>query len=239
MGCNPTGNPDFWSSRRLNLPTTTSHGINLNSDTFLGDLFSSPFQIDILACLGAGSGYPPYARSSSAYWSTISQDEAIVLGVISESELNEQMVRFKREPLIGIDGKAIPEELLQAALQEIKEQIYRNGGPPPDATRAQRVAHERMQREESLTRARSEHQPQCDEREDRDSVFQMLEQIEGSLRNSPSVQDSRRWDWLCKSLNILTATPHFDKYPIWRSHLASTCVGRLCENVRYFYRFCK
>ena len=118
---------------------------------------------------------------------------------------------------MGRDGKPIPNELLQAARDELAEEIYRSGGPRPDATRAERVAHKRKQKEESLARARAEYEQHSNEREEQNSVFRLLEQVEGSLRESPSVQDSRRWKWLCTSLNTLTTTSHFDRYPNWRA----------------------
>jgi hypothetical protein len=68
------------------------------------------------------------------------------------------MAQFKREPLIGKDGKPIRSELLQTLRDEVEEEIYRSGGPRPDATRAERVAHERKRREESFARAQAEYE---------------------------------------------------------------------------------
>lgn len=107
---------------------------------------------------GLGFPYPPYARSSCAYWSDIDQDEAIVVGAISEADFNDYMAQFSRKPLIGKDGKPIPNELLQAIRDGLEEEIYRSGGPRPDATRAERVAHERKRREESFARAQAEYE---------------------------------------------------------------------------------
>lgn len=166
---------------------------------------------------GLGFPYPPYARSSCAYSSNIDQDEAIVVGAISELEFNEYMAPFRREPVIGKDGKQIPNEWLRAVRDELDEEICRSGGPRPCATRAERVAHERKQREESFVRAETEYEQGYNKRDEQNVVFRLLEQVEASLCHSPSVQDSLRWEWLRESLDTLTTTTHFDRYPNWRA----------------------
>lgn len=172
---------------------------------------------------GLGHPYPPYARSSCAHWMAIGQDEAIVTGAISESELNDYMARFPREPLKDKDGNPIPKELLQAALDELAEHIYRSGGPRPGASREERVAHERKRRAESFARSQAEHEQRNRERDDQDAVFRLLEQVEASLRESPTVADPRRWEWLCTSANTLATTDYFDRYPNWQARAWVAC----------------
>jgi|GEM_PF-2141427 len=176
---------------------------------------------------GLGHPYPPYARSSCAHWMAIGQDEAIVTGAISESDLNDYMARFAREQLKDKDGNPIPKELIQAALDELAEHIHRNGGPPPGASRAERVAHERKRREESFARNQAEYEQRNleknREREEQNTVFRLLEQVEASLRDAPTVEDSRRWEWLCTSVNTLTTTTHFARYPNWQARAWVAC----------------
>jgi hypothetical protein len=166
---------------------------------------------------GLGYAYPPYARSSCAYWLNIDQDEAIVVGAISESQFKDYMAQFKREPPMDKDGKPFSKEFLLALRRALEEEIYRGGGPRPGATHTERVSHERKQRKESFARAQAEYERRRNERDEQNSVFRLLEQVEASLRDLPSVQDSRRWEWLCTTLNTLTTTPHFDRYPNWRA----------------------
>jgi hypothetical protein len=176
---------------------------------------------------GLGHPYPPYARSSCAHWMNVGQDEAIVTGAISESELNDYMARFPREPLKDKDGNPISKELLQAALDELDEHIYRSGGPRPGANREERVAHERKRREESFARSQAEYEQRNRERDreraEQNAAFRLLEQVEASFRESPSVADPRRWEWLCNSVNTLTPTKHFDRYPNWQARAWVAC----------------
>ena len=172
---------------------------------------------------GLGQPYPPYARSSCAHWIAIGQDEAIVTGAISESELNDYMARFPREPLKDKSGNPVPKELLEAALTELQEEIHRLGGPAPGASREERVAHESKRREESFARSEAEYEQRNQERTKQDAVFRLLEQVEASLRDTPTVEDARRWEWLCNSVNTLTTTNYFDRYPNWQARAWIAC----------------
>ena len=166
---------------------------------------------------GLGFAFPPYARSSCAYWTDIDDDEAIVVGAISESEFEDYMAQFPYEPLKDREGNIIPIELLQAAVAGADEVIYRLGGPRPGASRAERVDHMRKQREESNTRIREEYEQRNAERDSQNAVFRLLEEVETLLRDAPCIVNSERWEWLCKSLSTLTATEHFERYPNWRA----------------------
>jgi hypothetical protein len=172
---------------------------------------------------GLGHPYPPYARSSCAHWMNIGQDEAIVTGAISELELQNYMARFPREPLKDRDGNPIPRESLQATLDELDALIYRSGGPRPGASREERVAHARKRREEAFARSQAEYEQRNRERDEQDVAFRLLEQVEASLREAPSVADPRRWEWLCNSLATLTPTKHFDRYPNWQARTWVAC----------------
>ena len=170
---------------------------------------------------GLGKPYPPYARSSCARWSNIGQDEAIVVGAISEAEYEDRMQMFPPPDLIDKDGKPLSQDKLKQILQELQEEIYRNGGPPPNATRAERVAHERKRREESAAKSKAEYEKQRQAKRDayakKDAVFRLLEEVESSLLSEPSISDQRRNAWLQESLSTLLQTPHFDPYPNWRA----------------------
>jgi len=166
---------------------------------------------------GLGHPYPPYARSSCAYWSQIDQDEAVVAGAISESEFSAYLAQFPREPLKDSEDNLISRETLASIHRGLEEGIYRHGGPRPSATRAERVAHQRQRRAESFARAQAEYDERNRDRDEQNSVFRLLGQVEASLRNSQSVQDQRRWEWLSNALNTLTTTPDFEQYPNWRA----------------------
>lgn len=170
---------------------------------------------------GLGQPYPPYARSSCAYWMSVNQDEAIVTGAISETEFHDYIAQFPREPLLGKDGEPISKEFLQSILKELEESIHSRGGPPPGASRAERVAHDRKRSAEKFARIHAEYEQRSREEnreyEAKNSVFRLLEQVEASLGEAPVVKDSRRWEWLCTSVNTLTSTAYFDEYPNWRA----------------------
>jgi hypothetical protein len=165
---------------------------------------------------GLGHPYPPYARSSCARWASIDEDEAIVVGAISESEFLAHTSQAHREPLNDEEGNIISREELEELRGEIAEEIYRCGGPPRGATRAERVAHEHQRRLESLAQAKRAYENRNRESNERDSAFWLLEQVEASLRGLPSVKDARRPEWLLTSLKTLTLTPYFERYPYRR-----------------------
>lgn len=172
---------------------------------------------------GLTQPYPPYARSSCAFWADVDKDEAIVVGAISESDYEDYMAQFPREPLLDKDGNPIPAELIRGALKELEEEIYRAGGPPPGASREERVAHEKKRREDSFARSRAEYENRNREKDDQNSTFRLMEQVEESLRTLPTERDDRRWEWLCASLGALTTTLHFDRYPKWRARAWVAC----------------
>ena len=176
---------------------------------------------------GLGEPYPPYAKSSCAYWRQIGQDEAIVIGVITESEIEARSAAFPKQPLLDREGNPISKELLEQALRELEESIYQSGGPIPGASRAERVAHERQRRKESAEHAHAEYERQNREkhaeREEQNAMFRLLEEVEISLREQSAVNDERRWEWLCESLNKLTTTAYFDRYPNWKARIWLAC----------------
>lgn len=178
---------------------------------------------------GLNTPYPPYARSSCASWKEIGQDEAIFIGAISERSFNEYMAKqAPSEPLMDKDGKPISKELLESVARELEEDIYRNGGPRPGATRAERVEHERKRKEESAAKAQLEYEKRNAERAEENAVFRLLEEVERTLRSATTVQDPRRSEWLATSLVTLTTTPYFDSYPNWRAR-AWLAKANLCE----------
>jgi hypothetical protein len=176
---------------------------------------------------GLGHPHPPYARSSCAHWKSIGQDEAIVTGAISESELKDYMARFPREPLNDKDGNPISKEFLRAVRDELQEHIYKMGGPRPGASREERVAHERKRREESLARSQAEYEQRTlernRERNEQNATFRLLEQVEASLQKFQTVADPSRWEWLCTSVNTLTTTSYFERYPNWQARAWVAC----------------
>lgn len=170
---------------------------------------------------GLNTPYPPYARSSCASWKEIGQDEAIFIGAISEASFKEYMAKQPpSEPLLDKDGKPISKELLKSVARELAEDIYRNGGPRPGATRAERVEHERKRKEEASAKAQADYEKrksEPNEYAEKNAVFRLLEKVETSLRVDPTVEDPRRSEWLLASLAALTSSCHFDRYPNWRA----------------------
>ena len=182
---------------------------------------------------GLGNPYPPYARSSCARWDEIDQDEAIVMGVVSEAEFAARLAELPKGPSLWQDGKGPPMELLIETKRELEEAIYRHGGPRPGATREERVAHRRHQQREQAERAKAEYESRNQvasaEWTDKNAMFRLLEEVEHSLREMPAVHDERRWNWLCDSLAKLTATQYFDEYPNWRARAWAASATMYCS----------
>ena len=176
---------------------------------------------------GLGQPYPPYARSSCADWYEIDADEAIVLGTISEAEYKEQLAAFPSEPLLDRDGKPISKELLSEVLRELEENIHKHGGPRPGASRAERVANKRQRQNEAIAQMQvtteKRNQEIIKQRMEQAAMFNLLEDVERSLRETLTVHNDQRWDWLCESLKKLTTTNDFDRYPSWQARAWVAC----------------
>ncbi len=177
---------------------------------------------------GLGEAFPPYAKSSCAYWRELDQDESIVIGVITEAELQTRMKAFPpMEPPLGKDGKPLSMEFLKEVKRGLEEEIFRDGGPRPGASREERVANKRQRRQEMYEEARAEYAGRnIAAREDRvkqDAVFRLLEEVERSLREAPVVNDKKRWAWLVESITKLTTTTYFDRYPNWKARAWVAC----------------
>lgn len=157
---------------------------------------------------GLGKPYPPYARSSAALWMDVDQDEAVVMGAVTESELDERLANVPVEPLLDHDGNQIPSELLEAALQELRDDSF---------SREERVEHRREEERKAMEQVQADYAAKNQQRDEKDAVFRLLELVEQSLRETPAIHDDRRWEWLCDSLKKLTATEHFEPYPNWRA----------------------
>lgn len=181
---------------------------------------------------GLGEPYPPYARSSDAYWMDVDQDEAIVVGAITESEFSDCMAQFPREQILSKDGQPLSSEQLRTMYEEVLEEIDRNGGQRPPETRAGRVALKRKMLENSVKRSHAEYEKRNAEREEQNAVFRLLEKVELSLKDSPSPKDASRWQWLCSSVGTLTKTSYFECYPNWlaRAWLACAEMHRLLSD---------
>lgn len=87
-----------------------------------------------------GFPYPPFSTRSCVTWSDIDRDEAILLGLFSEAELQANLPG-KPESIIGKDGKPLPNELIDRLLQ------YR-------PSREERVARRKASFEAEITAAR-------------------------------------------------------------------------------------
>ncbi len=173
---------------------------------------------------GLGEPYPPYARSSCARWMDLGRDEAIVMGVVSEVEFESLMASFPPAArLLDRDGKPITGKFLEQASQNLKEDVYRHGGPKPGASRAERVAHWRKLRQQSNERMRNRNRDAQSKQEAQNATFRLLEEVERSLKDQPIVNDKRRWNWMCESLKALTATTCFERYPNWKSRTWLAC----------------
>jgi len=166
---------------------------------------------------GLSMPFPPYARSSCASWRQIGQDEAIVVGAVSEREFLERHAALPRKPVPENDGPKATKAQLQEALRELQELIHAEGGPHPNASREERVAHERERFEKYASEATqkylNENAQRHAEQAEKDAAFRLIEEVENSIYIDPTIDDPRRWKWLCESLSALTNSPHFDKYP--------------------------
>jgi hypothetical protein len=109
---------------------------------------------------GYGNPYPPYARSSCAFWQDLGVDEAIVYGALSEAEYDAFRRQHPAPPLIGHDGLPIPRDVLQALRDKLRHSRYLTGGPHPEASRAERVAHKEKLAADAVVRAQAAYEQQ-------------------------------------------------------------------------------
>ncbi len=103
---------------------------------------------------GLGNPYPPYSRSSCAYWRNISADEAIVLGVVSKAEYQERISQLPRTLLRDKNGKALSREALIDLKAKLAQSIREKGGLPLEATREERYHHRKQMKETMFQEAR-------------------------------------------------------------------------------------
>ena len=64
------------------------------------------------------------------------------------------------------------------------------------------------------------------------SQKRLLEGVENALRVTPTMEEHNRWEWLCNSVNALTTTSYFDRYPKWQARAWMACaeLHRLAAN---------
>ncbi len=72
--------------------------------------------LSILVPEPTGFPYPPFSNESCVTWRDIDRDEAILLGVMTESELHDNLPG-EPEPILGKDGKPLPRELIEKLLK--------------------------------------------------------------------------------------------------------------------------
>jgi len=166
---------------------------------------------------GFNSPHPPYAKSSCACWSEIDDDEAIVLGVITEEEYQRETASCRpREPISEAQRIALVQ-----TLHEMEVEAHALGGPKPGASREERFLHRRSrEREEREKSSRAyAHRAEVGQREwaEKNAAFRLMEAVEQSLKLQADVADLARWTWLCDSVRRLTETRHFDAYENWRA----------------------
>lgn len=175
---------------------------------------------------GMGNPYPPFARSSCAYWRNISADEAIVLGVISEAEYRERLSKHPAKPLLGKNGKPLSKEFLNELKEKLAQSAHERGGPRPGASREERYRHRQRQEEERAREAQADYEKRSKKSEEyyqRKEMFDLLQSVETTLKEVPEINDARRWEWLCQSAKELVETSHFERYPSWRARAWRIC----------------
>ena len=194
---------------------------------------------------GYGNPYPPYARSSCAFWQELDVDESIVYGALSEVEYDAFRRQHPTPPLIGHDGLPIPRDLLKRLHDELEQANYLSGGLRRGASRAERVAHKEKLLKDELARAQRAHAAAYEEqelqRDEKDRSFRLMDEIDGLLQQPPE-RRSKPSEWIASSLDALRTTPHFDGYPNWhaRAWLASANIhseaGELDDELRCLER---
>ena len=167
---------------------------------------------------GFGRAYPPYARYTCANFNRICDDEAIVLGVISEDEYQARLneISQPKKQLLDKNGIAINfKELLGDKYEEIQAL--------KDMSREDRLAYKREQMraiverstEGSLEYAKQRAAKIRKEQGDKNTSFRQLENIERKLNSASGTEIEADSSDLLSSLDQLTKTTHFEDYPKW------------------------
>jgi len=178
---------------------------------------------------GYGNPYPPYARSSCAFWQELDADEAIVYGALTEEEYEAYRRQHPAQPLIGHDGLPIPRDLLIRLRDELAQANYLAGGVRPGASRAERVAHKEKVLKDAVANAVAQSQAAYEQqevqRDEKNRSFRLMDEIDSLLQQPPEHRNKSN-AWITSSLEELRTTPHFDRYPNWhaRAWLASANV---------------
>lgn len=165
---------------------------------------------------GFGRPYPPYARYTCVYWGCVCDDEAIVLGVITEDEFQERMKRISEPlaPLLGGDGNPLN---IRELLGDDYEKLVAYG----NKSRLEKFEEKKERQREASERnrlARIEQDFRVEkERKEKNAAFRMLERIEGDLKSASSEKIIEESTALFSSLRMLVQTEHFERYPKWRA----------------------
>lgn len=163
---------------------------------------------------GFGLPYPPYAKYSCAHWQSVCDDEAIVLGVLSEEEFQERMrtISKPRGPLLDRNGKRINvRELLGdeyekfVAYGNMTRQEKLEQKKEKQRTAAERSKQYRVERDSRIEKKRKE----------KDAAFTLLESVESKLKISSADKVKEDSTTLLASVYSLTETEHFEGYPKW------------------------
>ena len=162
---------------------------------------------------GLGNPYPPYSRSTCVHWRMIDQDEAVVLGVISESDVE----RMRQS--LPMKGLALRKDLTESEknrfLQRLEE-LRANRH-----SREERVKERKKVRAEQFAEAQAAYEERNAKRDreyaEKNRAFRLLEKVEERLAENAVKGTGQQWEWLCESVTSLTATEHFERYPNWRA----------------------
>lgn len=158
---------------------------------------------------GLDIDYPPFCMSYNFSWKEIARDEAeafkVDLPAMPEGARDPNAPRFLDDPVLSALLKQVQaEEAIKPnwlRMKEIYDRSFEEG----------RKAYEEQQREQERERA------------EKDAAFRLLEQVEESLSEAPTIEDNRRMEWLWNSAQMLRETEHFERYPNWRARAWVVC----------------
>lgn len=163
---------------------------------------------------GFGKPYPPYARNTCVYLRCICDDEAIVLGVLSENEFKTRIAEISapKKPLLDRNGQPLD---LRKLLGDEYDNFVARGQMSRQDRLAEKKERKRVAAEKSAAYRRDHDARVEKERKDKNETFRQLERIDSQLETASSEEIERDSEDLLNSLNGLAESEHFERYPKW------------------------
>lgn len=159
---------------------------------------------------GYGDPYPPYSPESCAHWRKTGVDAAIVVGVITEEELQSHT---PRDPEAASEVAAAFDRLSPEDRAALIKELDELCGP---AGRADRHARSKVEERARIAEAARIYAERNRERDAVDQVFRRMTRMD-EIFTAKQMERPNSAGVLMTELQALITSPVFDRYPHWRA----------------------